>query len=224
MKYEQEYTIDLLIKNFRNSIDNNKIINDKIYNTIILLDFISSYNNIIIKSNKFNYIKTIKNQYTDFRYLSLCDNYIYAKKYNSNLEYYDTTVRLNIKDPLNPELDKDFYIEYGIGSHNMYFFKTKTNNIKSIGGMHFGYDWYNYMKNKDAYVYNKYKKYNDNISFIDGKKYGVIASNLKYMYNCVEPCPYYANGLHLFSLNKNILKCENNNLPIIINKMLKIKI
>jgi hypothetical protein len=35
------------------------------------------------------------------------------------------------------------------------------------------------------------------------------------IYNNNIPCPYYANGLHLFTLNNNVFECYNAKLPII---------
>lgn len=177
----------------------------------ITIEKIFNSSNTIIKSNILKLNKSI-NLDKKIGYLSICENYIYCKTIDkSNIE---KTIRYDISDPLNPLKDNEFLIDYQIASHNMYFFKDKNNIIKSIGGQHLSQDSYKDIVNNQEY--QKYEEYHKNITFIYGKPFNITMSGCDYIYNHALPCPYYANGLHLFELEKNNnLKCLNNDLPIL---------
>ena len=179
--------------------------NDKIFNSI----------NTIICPIELHLEKKIKLE-KNIIYMSIVDNYIYCRILNNVYEsqhYQDLTSRINIINPLEVQFDNYFKINKDVASHNMYFFKDKENNIKSIGGQHLGINSLDYFKNNIIY----YNYHNSNL-FIDSKNYGILMSGCHKIYNPSIPCPYYANGLHLFEFNKVIedkLTCLNNNLPII---------
>jgi hypothetical protein len=186
---------------------------------ILNYEIIFDQKNIIINANKLNYIKTIdniKDNNFEFGYFSVVNNYIYYKNSNNNLRntsyLTDTTLRYKIETPLELIKDISFCKNYGLASHNMYFFKDKQEKIKAIGGQHFGIVSYQ----DDIKINNNYyKEYHSTISFIDATSYNLSIPGYHAIYNHTQPCPYYANGLHLFAEINNNLVCLNNNLPII---------
>ena len=177
--------------------------NDKIFNSI----------NTIICPIQLHLEKSIKLD-NNITYMSIVDNYIYCRIPNNDYElnhYEDLTSRINIINPLELYFDNDFKINIEVASHNMYFFKDKENNIKSIGGQGQGICSLDKFKNNILYD-NYHSKY----PFIDSKPYNIRMGGYHKIYNPNIPCPYYANGLHLFCKNnKDELFCLNDNLPII---------
>ena len=166
---------------------------------IFTYDNIFNNKNIHIYPIEFTLEKSI-NLDKNITYMSIVDNYIYCRISNNVYEsqhYQDLTSRINIINPLEVQFDNYFKINKDVASHNMYFFKDKENNIKSIGGQHLGINSLDYFKNNIIY----YNYHNSNL-FIDSKIYGILMSGCHKIYNPSIPCPYYANGLHLFEFNK----------------------
>lgn len=179
--------------------------NDKIFNSI----------NTIICPIQLHLEKSIKLD-NNITYMSIVDNYIYCRIWNNDYEsqhYEDLTSRINIINPLDIQLDNNFKIKKAIASHNMYFFKDKNNIVKAIGGQHSGIGSMEIFKNNLSFI-----DYHNLNPFIYGSNYHITMAGCNKIYDPNIPCPYYANGLHLFEFNEVIedkLTCLNNNLPII---------
>jgi len=179
--------------------------NDKIFNSI----------NTIICPIEFTLEKSI-NLDKNITYMSIVDNYIYCRIWNNEYKsqhYEDLTCRINIINPLDIQFDNNFKIKKAVASHNMYFFKDKNNIVKAIGGQHIGIDSMEKFKNNPHF--NDYHNLNP---FINGSDYNITMAGCEKIYDSKIPCPYYANGLHLFELKevfKDKLICLNNDLPII---------
>lgn len=179
---------------------------------IITEEILIEENNTAIHSNVLNHEKTIKNM-DKIYYMSLVDDNIYYKicLETKNIPNNEITCKFNILDPLNPYQVLSFNNNYGLASHNMYFFKDKENKTKAIGGQHYGIISYN----NDIKNNTNYSDYHAGITFIDSSKYQITYTGYNEIYNHNEICPYYANGLHLFDKIDDKLICLNNNLPII---------
>ena len=176
----------------------------------IFKELINSSHNFSIKANTLKFEKKIDINHNIY-YLSVCDNNIYCKMINNNMKPdNETTIRFNVSDPYNPVIDDTFSTSYGIASHNMYFFKDKYNNIKTLGGQHYGICSYKQFINN-----MNYNEYHKNIKFIDSTEYTITMGGYDKIYDPTQISPYYANGLHLFEFNNNKLEVMNNGLPII---------
>jgi len=173
---------------------------------ILTPDILFDKINITYKTNNLEKVKTIKYN-SDFGYLSVVNNYIYLKKMKEKSE---TTSRLKIINPLELVEDIEYEKKHGIASHNMYFFKDKQNKVKAIGGQHYGICYYDDIKKN-----SDYNDYHSKISFINARQYNITMVGCNAIYNNTQPCPYYANGLHLFAEVNNDLVCLNNGLPVI---------
>lgn len=169
-------------------------------------DILLEQKNIKNKINNLVKVNTI-NYKNNLGYLSIVNNFIYFKQIDVN----NTTKRFNISNPLEPIEDISFGKNYGIASHNMYFFNDKQGKVKAIGGQHYGIGNFQ----DDLKKNNNYANYHSKISFIDSRPYQISMGGCHAIYNHTEPCPYYANGLHLFAEVNDNLICLNNKLPIV---------
>ncbi len=188
-----------LFKYLNNSILYNKMLN------------IVSSNNIKLEPNKLKketHINTEKKIY----YLNRVDNYIYYKYIDDNILEPENNIvsKIDILNPLIPNFNDDFIVQKGCAGNNMYFFKDINDNIKIIGGQHLGKSNYDIFKKNIIY-----DNYNSTIDFLDSSNYLIKMPGYRQIYNPLKECPYYANGLHLFTYKDNIITCENNNLPIL---------
>jgi hypothetical protein len=187
---------------------------------LIHLNIIKNSENVELKVNSLKYEnKFLINK--KLCYLYIFDNYIYYREDLTNVDVLDdqVTKRLKILTPLNIEYDNEFILNFGIASHNFRLFNL-NNNIYGIGGQSLGIANYT-----DKLVNTKNQKYinyhnNDINKFLNSSDYGVNHLAGDKIYNPSIVCPYYANGLHLFSfdnfnLNAKSFNVENNGLPIV---------
>ncbi len=180
---------------------------------LLFEDVIEKKSNVIFNICKFNEQKKIT--LPTLHYMSICDKYLYARIWTPKgiNPDYERTIRYDLSDPLNPRLDKNFNERKFVACHNMYFFKDKNNIIRSIGGQHRGNNSReNFMFNREFSAYHTKSKMLCNPSIM---KSTIIKSYFRLIYDYTSPCPYYANGLHLFNLENTNLICQNKDLPII---------
>jgi len=181
---------------------------------IIFVDnYLEILDNVIFNSCNFVQEKKIKTGHK-IGYMSILDNFLYFRTPSSGIQMdCEKTKRYDISDPLNPVISNDFEVKNYVASHNLYFFKDKQNNIKCIGGQHRG------IRNIQVINPNKFfPEYHKSTPLVNSYinfTSSVMKSYFMKIYDSSKPCPYYANGLHLFELKDNKTICLNNNMPIL---------
>ena len=124
---------------------------------------------------------------------------------------HENTKRYIVDNIFNIIQDTSYELNNGLASHNFRLFNF-NNTIYGVGGQHTTYRCYLEFQQTTNTIYNNYNK---NPNFLKSSDYKLNAVCGIYIYNPSTYCPYYANGLYLFSFKNNIQTIENNNLPII---------
>lgn len=196
-----------------------------------------SFNNILFKANNLNYETKKKLKINEFCYPFILQyenkNYLYYRQpttnpspgheminrclINYNPEEKDSE-KINIID------DKNYILDLGIASHNFRLFNI-NNQLIGLGGQSLNKEILLTSKTTNTRYLEYNKKTLENNIYLNGKQNNVLFHGYQDLLNNTFPCPYFANGLHLFKFNDinniynneniNQIKIENNELPII---------
>jgi hypothetical protein len=155
-------------------------------------------NNIKIEFHKLNFVKKIyqnKSNYCIYKFKNLHTYYSLLNYENKNYLFFKLENKVN-----NKKIDNTYFTEssnyifndkinllgdFQCSSHNMSFFLNKDNKIFAIGGK---------CNSKESYKKKKLPDYGENFYIKVGNK-NIIDPNLLH--------PHKANGLYLYSFNKN---------------------